>query len=170
LEVGVTEKLQRPDVARRAVLATLICATFLWAGGLGEQAVAKKPLKVERLDILTASGPRTFKVELADNEATREYGLMFRRSLAPDHGMLFNFKAVAPVAFWMRNTLIPLDMIFIARDGVIVSIARNAIPHDETPIPSGAPVLAVLEIAGGRAAELGVQPGDKVRYRIFKGG
>jgi uncharacterized membrane protein (UPF0127 family) len=84
--------------------------------------------------------------------------------------MLFDFKRPQQTAFWMRNTLIPLDILFIAADGRIVSIARNAVPHSEVPIPSGGVVLGVLEIAGGRAAQLGIYPGDRVKHRIFKGG
>ena len=81
--------------------------------------------------------------------------------------MLFDFKRAQPVAFWMKNTLIPLDMVFIGADGRIVSIARNAVPMSEAPVPSGGPVLGVLEIAGGRAAQIGAEPGDRVRDRIF---
>jgi hypothetical protein len=92
---------------------------------------------------------------------------MFRKHLAGDRGMLFDFKTPQPVAFWMKNTLIPLDMLFIAPDGRVISIARQATPMSETPIPSGGDVLAVLEIRGGRAAEVGVKPGDRVRERIF---
>lgn len=88
---------------------------------------------------------------------------MFRRSLAPDRGMIFPYNPPQPVAFWMRNTLIPLDMIFIRADGRIARIA-TAKPLDETPVPAGEPVAAVLEIAGGRAAELGISEGDSVEW------
>jgi uncharacterized membrane protein (UPF0127 family) len=81
--------------------------------------------------------------------------------------MLFDFKSPREVAFWMRNTYIPLDLIFIRADGRVLSIARNAKPFDETPIPSGGPILGVLEIPGGRAAQIGVLPGDRVVHRIF---
>jgi uncharacterized membrane protein (UPF0127 family) len=119
------------------------------------------------MDIITHDGVRHFQVEVADTEASREQGLMFRKHLAGDRGMLFDFHTPQPVAFWMKNTLIPLDMVFIAPDGRIISIARNAKPHDETPIPSGGVVLGVLELRGGRAAEVDIQPGDRVRERIF---
>jgi uncharacterized membrane protein (UPF0127 family) len=124
-------------------------------------------LKTEPLAIVTHQGVRRFTVEIADTDATREQGLMFRKHLADDRGMLFDFKTPQSVAFWMKNTLIPLDMLFIAPDGRVVSIARQATPMSEAPIPSGGDVLAVLEIRGGRAAEIGVQPGDLVRERIF---
>ena len=138
-------------------------ATCLASSG----AVLAQTLPVEPLDIMTARGAFHFKVEIADTDATRERGLMFRKTLAGDRGMLFDFKTARPVAFWMKNTLIPLDMLFIGSDGRVISIAQNATPMSETNIPSGGDVLAVLEIRGGRAAEIGVQPGDRVRERIF---
>jgi hypothetical protein len=90
---------------------------------------------------------------------------MFRRSLAADKGMLFDFKTVQPVSFWMKNTYIPLDIVFIGPDGRIVSIARNATPMSEALISSAAPVLEVLELHGGRAAQIEASPGDRVRER-----
>ncbi|HXV00024.1 MAG TPA: DUF192 domain-containing protein [Caulobacteraceae bacterium] len=144
-------------------LASLIVASLALGGG-----AAARPLKVESLDIATARGVYHFKVEIADNDETRERGLMFRRSLAADRGMLFDFKTVQPggVSFWMKNTLIPLDILFITSDGRILTIA-HAVPLSETPVPSGGPVLGVLEIAGSRATAIGAAPGDKVRERIF---
>jgi hypothetical protein len=122
-----------------------------------------RPLRTERLEVVTASGPHRFAVEVADTFATRERGLMFRKRLAPDRGMLFKFSGPPQrVSFWMKNTLIPLDMLFIA-DSRIVSIAENAVPLSETTIPSGAPVTEVVELPGGRAAEIGAAPGDAVR-------
>jgi uncharacterized membrane protein (UPF0127 family) len=88
---------------------------------------------------------------------------MFRRRLAGDRGMIFPYDPPRPVAFWMHNTLIPLDMVFIRADGTIARIA-TARPLDDTPVPSGEPIAAVLEIAAGRAAQLGIVPGDKVRW------
>ena len=148
--------------ARRAAAAVVL--SLLCFAPVAGQA---RELRTETLVILTHRGPHRFQVEVADNEATRERGLMFRKALAPDHGMLFDFKTPQPVSFWMRNTLIPLDMVFITADGRILSIARNAAPLDETPIGSGGDVLGVLELRGGRAAELGLEPGDRVRERIF---
>lgn len=110
----------------------------------------------------TKKGDFPFHIEVADTEAGRERGLMFRRSLAPDAGMLFDFFTPQPVEFWMVNTYIPLDMVFIAADGTVKTVHPNAVPEDPTPIPSGAPVRFVLEIAGGRAAEIGLEPGDKL--------
>jgi uncharacterized membrane protein (UPF0127 family) len=88
--------------------------------------------------------------------------------LAADRGMLFDFQAPTDdVAFWMRNTLIPLDIVFIRPDGRVLSIARDAKPLDETPLPAGGTIRGVLELAGGRAAEIGLMPGDRVVHRIF---
>lgn len=110
----------------------------------------------------TRKGDFTFNIEVVDTEAGRERGLMGRKSLAPDAGMLFDFLAPQPVAFWMKDTLIPLDMVFIARGGVVKSIHADARPLDLTPIPSDGPVQFVLEIAGGRAAQIGLAPGDRM--------
>ncbi len=150
-------------VSRRA---TLVVALVFLFSPLAFRAPAAA-LRVEPLTIVTAGGVRHFEVEVADTDATREKGLMFRKSLAADRGMLFDFKTPREVAFWMKNTLIPLDMLFIAGDGHIVSIARNAVPMSQIPIPSGGAVVGVLELRGGRAAEIGVQSGDLVRARIF---
>ena len=89
---------------------------------------------------------------------------MHRESLAPDRGMLFPYDPPQPASFWMKNTLIPLDLIFIRADGTVVRIAANTVPMSLDPIPSLEPVAAVLEIAGGRASELGIQAGDKVSW------
>ena len=105
-----------------------------------------------------------FEVELATTPAEREQGLMFRKSLAPNAGMLFLYPDEQQVAFWMKNTLIPLDMLFLKADGSIARIAHDAVPLDETPIPSGTPVRAVLEVNGGTAQALGIKEGDKVDY------
>lgn len=109
----------------------------------------------------TAKGDYPFTIEIAQTDQERSRGLMFRQSLAPDAGMLFDFFTEQPVAFWMQNTLIPLDMVFIGADGIIKSIHVNARPMDTTSIPSGASVRFVLEIPGGRASEIGLKAGDR---------
>ena len=119
------------------------------------------------LVIVTEKGPQRFKVELADNDASRARGMMFRTSMAPDAGMLFDFGREQLASFWMRNTLIPLDMLFIRADGTILNIHQRAIPGDETGISSAGPVRAVLELNGGTVSRLGIRPGDKVRHAIF---
>ncbi|HEX5867846.1 MAG TPA: DUF192 domain-containing protein [Beijerinckiaceae bacterium] len=122
----------------------------------------------EPLTIAGASGRHAFQVEVARNDAERAQGLMYRRSLAPDRGMLFDFARVQPISMWMQNTYIPLDMIFIRADGSIARVAENAEPLSTRTIPSGEPVLAVLEVIGGTAARLGVKPGDRVEHPLFK--
>lgn len=146
--------------------------TMLAALGLGFCAggeVLAAP-KLESVEVATSRGRARFQVEIAATPAEQARGLMFRKSLAPDRGMLFTYKRPQPAAYWMKNTLIPLDIIYIRPDGVILSIVRNARPHDETPLPSGGLVLGVLEIAGGRAGQLGILPGDRVFHRIFPKG
>jgi len=148
-------------IDRRALLATLA----LGVGASARRAFAAP--RLETVEIVSDRGRSRFQVEIAVTPAEQARGLMFRKSLAPDRGMLFIYKRPQPVAYWMRNTLIPLDILYIRPDGRILSIVRNARPHDETPLPSGGLVLGVLEIAGGRAAQLGVLPGDRVLHRIF---
>ncbi|MFM8375741.1 MAG: DUF192 domain-containing protein [Phenylobacterium sp.] len=137
----------------------------------GPACVGNPELKpLQPLTVQTAKGEHRFLVEVADTDRERELGLMCRRSLAADRGMLFDFGRERPdTAFWMRNTLIPLDIIYIRRDGVVRSIVRNARPLDETPRPAGGPILGVLELAGGRAAQIGLQPGDRIVFPIFRG-
>ncbi|MBD3786404.1 MAG: DUF192 domain-containing protein [Sphingomonadales bacterium] len=113
---------------------------------------------------LTSGGAAQFSIEIADDEAERSQGLMNRDHLARGAGMLFVYPTERPVAFWMRNTLIPLDMIFIDARGAVVHVHANATPHDETPIPSGAPVRFVLEINGGLAQAIGIGPGAVLRH------
>jgi hypothetical protein len=122
----------------------------------------------DSLEIVTSTGRHAFQVEIADNDATRERGLMDRRFMAADHGMLFEFDREAPVSFWMKNTYIPLDMIFIAPSGVVTHIAANAEPLSERVIPSCSPCIAVLELNGGMAASIGLKVGDKVLHPFFK--
>ena len=115
------------------------------------------------LTIHSRSGVHRFTVDVAKSPEQQERGLMFVRSLAPNRGMIFPYDPPQQVAFWMKNTLIPLDIIFIRADGRIARIA-DAKPLDETPLPSGEPAAAVLEIRGGRAAQLGISAGDKVEW------
>ncbi len=124
---------------------------------------------LETLSIATQGGQKqTFKVEVARNDADRAQGLMFRRSMPADQGMLFDFVRVEPVSMWMQNTYLPLDMLFIRADGTIARIAANTEPLSTRTIPSGEPVLAVLELNAGTAAKLGIKPGDRVEHPVFK--
>lgn len=154
------------QLGRRAAL-TAVLAGALFVGGI---AIAKPAGKLETVELITTKGRARFQVEIAATRAEQQRGLMFRKSLAPDRGMLFTYAKPQPAAFWMKNTLIPLDIVYIAPNGRVLSIVRNAQPHNEMPMPSGGPVLGVLEIAGGRAAQLGILPGDKVLHRIFPKG
>jgi uncharacterized membrane protein (UPF0127 family) len=122
---------------------------------------------LDKLEIVTSSGAHAFSVELARTDAERERGLMYRRFMPPDRGMLFDFKREAPVMFWMKNTYIPLDMIFISHAGKIISIAADAEPLSERNIPSGGPCYGVLEVNGGVAASIGAKVGDMVKHPIF---
>ena len=117
------------------------------------------------LTIQSATGTHKFTVEVARSQEEQAQGLMNRQSLAPDRGMIFPYDPPQQVAFWMKNTLIPLDMVFIGADGKIGRIAANTTPMSLDPVPSVDPVSAVLEIAGGRAAELGLKEGDKVSWQ-----
>lgn len=119
------------------------------------------------LEIATKSGVRVFSIELAVTDAEREKGLMFRKQVPEGYGMLFDFKTDQQVTMWMKNTYVPLDMLFIRSDGRIARIAENTEPQSEKIIPSGAPVRAVLEVVAGTAKKLGIAPGDKVAYPIF---
>ena len=119
-----------------------------------------------RLTLHTATGDHAFQIELVDTPEGRSKGLMFVQDLADDAGMLFDFKEEREVSFWMRNTFIPLDMIFVGADGVVKTIHVNARPHDVTSIPSEVPVQFVLEIPGGRSVEIGLKPGDTMEHAL----
>ena len=106
-------------------------------------------------------------MEVVATEEERQKGLMFRKELPEGKGMLFDFKVDAPVAFWMKNTYVSLDMIFIRSDGRIVSIAENTEPLSERLVPSAGPVRGVLEVVAGTSRKLGIRPGDRVAHRIF---
>ncbi len=122
---------------------------------------------LEKLEIVTASGPHEFSVEVMRTPAELEHGLMFRRFLPPDRGMLFDFKTEKPVMMWMKNTYLPLDMVFIAKSGRVVGIAENTEPFSEKIIPSGGPTYGVLEVNAGTAAKIGLKAGDEVRHPLF---
>ncbi|WP_341702000.1 DUF192 domain-containing protein [Ferrovibrio sp.] len=148
---------------RRVLLVLmLVCGAALPVSAQPQPTLPQSDLVIE-----TSKGPQKFRVELADTDATRSRGMMGRRSMLPDAGMLFDFGQELPATFWMKNTLIPLDMLFIRADGTILNIHQRAIPHDETGISSAGPVRGVLELNGGTASRLGIRPGDRVRHAIF---
>jgi uncharacterized membrane protein (UPF0127 family) len=142
----------------RIGLNLVLLAGAAWSMG------AAAALETASLTIKSQSSEYKFEVEIADDAEERAQGLMFRKNLPANAGMLFIYPTVQDVAFWMKNTLIPLDMLFIAADGHILRIEKHATPMSETAIPSGAPVKAVLEVNGGLTDELGVQAGDLVNY------
>ncbi len=146
----------------RAFVAAILISTLVAGCSPGHEET-----RTTKVVIDTPRGPVTFNVEVAADKASREKGLMYRTKLAPDAGMLFDFKEEGLQVFWMKNTPLPLDMIFIKADGTISSIAEQAVPYSEEPIPSSEPVRAVLEINGGRSRELGIAEGEKVHAEIF---
>jgi len=131
---------------------------------------ALRAAEMQPLDIVTANGKHSFSVELARTREEQDKGLMFRRELPDGQGMLFDFTTEQTVAFWMENTYISLDIIFINGDGRIRRIAENAEPLSKATIPSDGPVRAVLEVIGGTARKLGIKEGDRVVHPIFSGG
>jgi len=131
-------------------------------------AQPQPPLPTEDLWIETGSGGRYhFTVEMALTPRQQGRGLMFREEMAPDHGMLFLFEPERPVSFWMRNTPLSLDMLFIDAEGIVTNIAARTTPMSDRSYPSAGPVRAVLEINGGVAALLGIEPGDRVIHAAF---
>ncbi|MEO5578849.1 MAG: DUF192 domain-containing protein [Sphingomicrobium sp.] len=129
-------------------------------------ALERSAAGLDQMTLTIASGGKThcFTVEVARSLEQQQTGMMNRNSLAPDRGMIFPYDPPQTVAFWMRNTLISLDLIFIAPGGKILRVEADAVPLSLDQLPSGGPIEAVLELAGGRAAELGLQPGDQVDW------
>ena len=150
---------------RGAVFVGLALILSACAGAKAPVDERGRPL--EPLAVVTASGEHSFLVEIADDDASRARGLMFRPPLADDRGMLFEFPDSAERSFWMRNTPSSLDIIYIDPQGTIVSIAKHATPYSEQPVPSYGPASGVLELRAGRADEIGAKPGDKVKHSFF---
>jgi uncharacterized membrane protein (UPF0127 family) len=131
-------------------------------GAMAGQSAAG--LQQVTLCVTSAAKTHSFTVEAARTSAEQARGLMFRTELADNMGMIFPFPQPRVASFWMKNTVIPLDIIFVRADGTIESIADNTVPYSTTPVVSGEPVSAVLELRGGLAAELGIVSGDKVQW------
>jgi uncharacterized membrane protein (UPF0127 family) len=121
------------------------------------------------LEIVTKSGVQVFSVEMATTEQEKETGLMYRKELADGKGMLFDFSPEQQVSMWMKNTYIPLDMIFIRADGRILRIAENTEPESTRIISSGGLAKGVLEVIAGTAKKYGIAPGDRVAHPLFNG-
>ncbi len=151
---------------RRPIL--LLAAALLPAAAARAQTGPQLRLPEEPLVIVTRDGTRhAFRVEMALTPEQQTVGLMFREHLGPEEGMLFDWGTPRESAMWMRNTLIPLDMVFIAADGRIHRIAGRTVPHSLATVESRGPVRATLELAGGTAERLGLRVGDRVLQRIF---
>ena len=161
---------------RRVPLALLAAAACALAA-CSTQAAQSSPAAAESASVHSFSGLRvipvtltengrthTIRAELAETPQQQAQGLMFRREMGADEGMLFPSDFPQVRSFWMRNTVIPLDLLFIGADGFVSNIAANAVPYSEDSIPSDGPVVAVLELAGGRAAELGITAGARVTW------
>lgn len=149
---------------KRLVLLFAVVFAPLALAQTGPQPI----LPQSELVIEAASGRHRFTVELANTPETMSRGLMFRTQMAPDAGMLFDFRRDDTVAFWMRNTILPLDMLFIDRTGRIANIAERTVPFSEATVPSQVPVRAVLEVNAGTVQRLGIRVGDRVTHRIFR--
>ncbi len=153
-----------------------LLATLLAPLGAASQSQPFEPLDAAKAQSLPSSSlsiesggtSHEFSVELADTDDTRAIGLMHRGQMAATHGMLFIFKKPQRVFFWMRNTFIPLDMLFLRSDGEIVNIVENVQPHAESRVGPDRPVRAVLELNAGTVARLALKPGDKVHHPVFK--
>jgi uncharacterized membrane protein (UPF0127 family) len=157
-------------MSRNAIFAAI--AAIVFAAGLYmamPRTEAEPDAPVENLVIQTQSGTKhSFSVEIADTPEKAEKGLMFRTRMSADHGMLFEFGKPQRVSFWMKDTLIPLDMLFVDANGRIASIEANAAPQSLSPHSSRAPVIGVVEIKGGLAEKMGIKPGDTVVHPFFK--
>ncbi len=154
-------------------LLALLALAALCAGSadaIGRRAPAPfAGLPRADIQVITAAGRHDFKVWIADDDQSRERGLMFVKALPADHGMLFLFERPHFAAFWMKNTYLSLDIVFINSQGIVVNIARNTEPLSLRPIESAAPVAGVLELIAGTAAKIGLTAGDRVRHPAFSG-
>ena len=146
-----------------------LVAAFVFSAFLALSAGFSEAAEKSVLEIATKTGVHSFSVEVVDNDADRAKGLMHRRSLPEGTGMLFDFHREQDVSFWMQNTYIPLDMIFIRADGRIHRIAENTVPLSLEQVPSRGPVRGVLEVIAGTSRKLGIAPGDRVAHPIFSG-
>lgn len=151
--------------------SALWAAVMLCAAAVSAVAqVAPAECAPDRVDLRGPFGTASFTVELADTPAVRSRGLMFRTEMAADSGMLFVYEQPGEVSFWMKNTLIPLDMIFTDARGTVRHVHANAIPGDLRPIAGGSGILTVLEINGGLSAEIGIAPGAQLRHPALGSG
>ena len=144
--------------------------TMLSVAGFSIQAFAQSlvTFKKSKLKIVSSKGENEFNVEVAINERQQSQGLMYRRSMAKNAGMLFDYGVLRHIQMWMKNTYIPLDMIFIDTKGKITSIVERTVPHSKSIISSNGRVRAVLELNSGTSSRLNLKPGDTVIHSIFR--
>jgi uncharacterized membrane protein (UPF0127 family) len=147
----------------RGLAAALVIYLSLQPLVAAQEQAMELPVHPEPLIADTDKGERSFTIEIADDPGERSRGLMFRREMDDDHGMLFIFEQSQPVGFWMKNTPLPLDLVFIGEDGKVRAIERGE-PFSEAPIAPGEPVQFVLELNAGTAAEAGIDNGDLIRH------
>ena len=145
-------------------LAALPAAAPAYATGSIAAGRPQTGLKIVPLTIEAGGKRHAYKVEVAQTDAQQAHGMMFRTKMAPNTGMIFPMDPPRPAGFWMENTLIPLDLLFIGADGRIRNIVSNAVPKSRASLNSAGPVAAVLELAGGEADRIGAKPGDKVSW------
>ena len=150
---------------RRILL--LFCVATIASLAVSSVKAQLQRFATSELTIVSATGSHRFTVEVAETPEQMQQGLMYRRTMAADAGMLFDYKTPTMATMWMRNTFIPLDMLFIDAQGRIVNIHQRAVPQSLDIIASAAPIRAVIELNGGTAARLGIAPGDQVRHPIF---
>lgn len=159
--------VQSSSNAGRAALGAallLFCAVLLH---MAAPTLAQKAMQRDTLKITTSSGTHTFEIEVAETDEQKARGLMFRRTLEPNAGMLFPYLPPQEITMWMKNTYISLDMVFIKSDGHVLRVAERTEPFSERVIASEGNAAAVLEVIAGTAARLGIKPGDKVEHPLF---
>jgi uncharacterized membrane protein (UPF0127 family) len=159
------DRVVNPRRARARVWIIAVAAVMLFAFAAPRTQAAS----VQPLEIVTKNGVQVFSVEMATTEQEKETGLMYRKELADGKGMLFDFSPEQEVSMWMKNTYIPLDMIFIRSDGRILRIAENTEPLSTKIIASGGLAKGVLEVIAGTAKKYGIEPGDRVGHPLFSG-
>jgi uncharacterized protein len=164
----------KKPMMKKMISVVVAAALAAFLGILGSELMPGKAdgtivFPHSRMEILRTDGSKAaFDIELATTPEQQERGLMFRKNLAPDAGMLFLWPTDEPVSMWMKNTFISLDMLYVAHDGRIAKIIANAVPLDLTPLPSDDPIRAVIEIGGGEAARQNIKTGDKVLFSGFQ--
>lgn len=157
-------------IRQAAPAAAVLLAAAFAASALGTRPPAElRDLPQSSVQLVTDSGSHRFKVWVAATEESQQRGLMFVRELPPQHGLLFLFPEPRHTSFWMKDTLLALDIIFIAADGRVARIVAGAQPLSLEPMDSGTPVKAALEVVAGTAARIGLKPGDRVRHPAFSG-